>query len=64
MGEWIASNLPAEGELSMTPVFNAALGAGFSGMVVPLLPQERRLDCGSPDGYREAQEALRGTLPA
>lgn len=63
MAEWISDHLPEDGELSMTPVFNAALSHGWTGKIIPLLPNERRLDCGSPEGYREAQEALRGTLP-
>jgi UTP-glucose-1-phosphate uridylyltransferase len=42
-------------ELSMTPVFNAAIEAGFDLKAVPIQPGQRRVDCGSPEEYAEAR---------
>jgi UTP--glucose-1-phosphate uridylyltransferase len=41
-------------ELSMTPIFQAAIKDGFDIKAVPLQPGQRRVDCGSPEDYRQA----------
>ncbi len=46
--------LPGQ-ELSMTPIFNAAIEAGFDLKAVPVQPGQRRVDCGSPEEYSAAQ---------
>lgn len=57
--EWIAENLPVQGELSITPVIQAALDAGFKGVVIPIESDEMvRYDCGSPEGYAKALKEI------
>ena len=42
-------------EISLTPIFNAAILAGFDLKAVPLQPGQTRLDCGDPAGYAAAR---------
>ncbi len=46
---------PIGDELSMTPVFEAALLEGFDLKAVPVQPGQKRVDCGSPEEYRAAR---------
>ena len=51
-----ARHIVSEGqELSMTPIFSAAVRAGFDLKAVPLQPEQKRVDCGSPEEYAEAR---------
>jgi UTP-glucose-1-phosphate uridylyltransferase len=42
-------------ELSMTPIFNAAIAAGFDLKAVSVQPGQTRVDCGSPEEYQAAR---------
>jgi hypothetical protein len=43
------------GELGLTPVLNAAIQIGFDIKAVPLPPNSKRADVGSPEQYQEAR---------
>jgi UTP--glucose-1-phosphate uridylyltransferase len=45
-------------ELYLSPILNRAISAGFWSVGLPLLPEERRLDCGDPAGLVTAREVL------
>jgi len=45
-------------EIDLPPLVGEAISAGHSALAVPLEPDERRLDCGNPDGYRAACEVV------
>ncbi|RYG67035.1 hypothetical protein EON77_16855 [bacterium] len=47
-----------EAEFGLTEVLQAVLDAGGIGLSVPLIESEIRYDCGSPEGYAAAREAL------
>ncbi|HWD38841.1 MAG TPA: sugar phosphate nucleotidyltransferase [Fimbriimonas sp.] len=49
------AEIPEGKELSMTPVFSAAVEAGFDLKAVPLQPGTKRIDCGSPEEYAAAR---------
>lgn len=42
-------------ELTVTPILDAAVKAGFDLKAVPIQPGQQRIDCGDPDGYRLAR---------
>jgi dTDP-glucose pyrophosphorylase len=42
-------------EISLTPIFNAGIEAGFDLKAVPIQPGQERLDCGDPEGYANAR---------
>jgi UTP--glucose-1-phosphate uridylyltransferase len=48
----------APGEIALTPILNLAIKNGYDAIAIPTLPTERRFDCGSPEGYRAACEAI------
>jgi len=43
------------GELGLTPILNAAIQMGFDIKAVPLPPDSKRADVGSPEQYQEAR---------
>jgi dTDP-glucose pyrophosphorylase len=43
--------VPEGTELSMTPIFEAAILEGFDIKAAPLQPGQQRVDCGSPEEY-------------
>jgi UTP--glucose-1-phosphate uridylyltransferase len=52
---YVRRHAPWDGsELSMTPVFQYAISQGYDLKAVPLIPEQQRVDCGSPDEYRSA----------
>ncbi len=42
------------GEVHLPPLLDIAIKAGLRGIAIPLEDDERRFDCGSVEGYREA----------
>ncbi len=59
LGETIHSLRDEAGEIGISPILNLAIRNGLDALALPALPGEIRYDCGSPEGYRLAQEALR-----
>lgn len=57
---WVEARLPAPGqpELPLTPAIQALLIGGARGSLVVCTDEERRHDCGSPEGYLAAREVL------
>lgn len=57
---WIEERLPVHGqpELPLTPAIQALLIGGARGSLVVCTDEERRHDCGSPEGYLAAREVL------
>jgi UTP-glucose-1-phosphate uridylyltransferase len=49
-----------EGEAQLTPFLDDALAAGHVGLAIPLREDERRFDCGDPQGFAHAREVLDG----
>lgn len=47
--------LPEGNELTVTPILDAAVQAGFDLKAVPIQPGQQRLDCGDPEGYKQAR---------
>lgn len=47
-----------ESEIQLTPILNLAIRNGFEALALPTSAEERRYDCGSPEGYRLACEAI------
>lgn len=47
-----------EHEMHLPPLLDIGIRSGLSAIGLPLLPSERRYDCGSPEGYEAAQIAL------
>ena len=45
-------------EIPLTPIINLAIRNGFESIALPTLASERRFDCGSPEGYQLACEAI------
>jgi UTP--glucose-1-phosphate uridylyltransferase len=41
-------------EVSLTPILRGAIDRGFDFKAVPLLPDQKRIDCGSPEEYLAA----------
>jgi hypothetical protein len=39
----------------MTPVFQYAISEGFDLKAVPMMPGQKRVDCGSPEEYNAAR---------
>jgi dTDP-glucose pyrophosphorylase len=53
---YVRSHTSPEGkELSMTPVFQYAISEGFDLKAVPMMPGQKRVDCGSPEEYNAAR---------
>lgn len=44
-----------EGEIGITEVINAAIEAGYDLKAVALAPDQKRVDCGSPEEYQAAR---------
>jgi UTP-glucose-1-phosphate uridylyltransferase len=49
---------PIAGEVQLTPLLSQAVAEGHTGIAVPLSVDERRFDCGSPEGLRRAREVF------
>lgn len=47
-----------EAEIQLTPILNLAIRNGFEAVALPNSTEERRYDCGSPEGYRLACEGI------
>ena len=41
-------------EVSLSPILRSAIDRGFDFKAVPLLPNQKRIDCGSPEEYQHA----------
>jgi dTDP-glucose pyrophosphorylase len=56
IAKYLQNNPPSEAkELSMTPIFQAAIQSGLDLKAVTLQPGQRRVDCGSPEEYASAR---------
>jgi UTP--glucose-1-phosphate uridylyltransferase len=58
LGQTLISIEGESSEIPLTPILNLAIKNGFDSIALPTLPGERRFDCGSPDGYQLAREAI------
>ncbi|MBC8063912.1 MAG: NTP transferase domain-containing protein [Chlorobia bacterium] len=45
-------------EIALTPILNLAIKNDFHAIALAVSPDEQRFDCGSPEGYRAACEAI------
>lgn len=59
LSETIMALQDEPGEIGVSPILNLAIRNGLDALALPVLPDETRYDCGSPDGFRLAQEALK-----
>lgn len=50
------------GEIDLPPLLSEAIDRGHAAIAIPLEPNERRLDCGNPDGYRHACEVFDASI--
>lgn len=58
--EQIRKSNPSEGELAITGFIQSAIENGMTAEGVKLDSEAKRLDCGNPEGYRQAKELFEG----
>lgn len=58
VAELASSHLFPGEEVHLPPLLDQLIQEGFAAVGLPLRPNERRFDCGSPEGYAEALRIL------